>query len=284
MTRFAHIFIVTLCLSCLAHAQVSEPVSSIAGTSWAGIVNSPDAAGRFQDYAYEFEFLPGNKLRWRWRGTVYVNGSWQQNGRDILIQMNDSSSTWQGTIEEDRMSGSSFNKDGYRWKWVLLRQTRPLPPSAQIIPAPGEWISYTSTAGRFGVLMPLEPRVTEQGLEIGGGKLVNNVFLALTQFAVFVVSYADFPPHTSKSGALLDKVRKGVIDGIKGTLISGSNINHKGYRGREFQASSDSGVYTSRIFLVNARLYQLAVVAVPGKVAPEDVQRFLNSFDLRNDQ
>ena len=284
MMRCAAILLLTLCLFCLAHAQVSESVSSVAGTSWAGIVNAPDSAGRFQDYAYEFEFLTGNKLRWRWRGTVYVNGTWQQNGRDILLEMTDSYSTWRGTIEGNRMSGSSFNKEGYKWNWVLLRQTRALTPSAQIIPAPGEWINYSSAAGRFGVLMPAEPRVTEQGLEIGAGKLVNNVFLALTQFAVFSVSYADFPPKTSKSKSLLDNVRKGVINGIKGTLISSSNISHKGHSGREFQASSDSGVYTSRIFLVNSRLYQLVVVAVPGKVSAEDVHRFLNSFDLKLEQ
>jgi hypothetical protein len=281
MKPVAAILILTLSLSCLAPAQVNESVSSVAGTSWAGIVNSPDSAGRFQDYAYEFEFLEGKKLRWRWRGIVYENGTWQQNGRDILLEMNDNYSTWRGTIEGNRMSGSSFNKEGYKWNWVLLRQTRALPPSAQIIPAPGGWISYSSAAGRFGVLLPAEPRVTEQGLNIGARKLVNNVFLALTQFAVFVVSYADFPPNTSKSKSLLDNMRRGVIDGIKGTLISSSNISHKGYPGREFRASSESGLYTSRIFLVNARLYQLVVVAVPGKVSSEDVQRFLNSFDLK---
>lgn len=281
MMRFAAIFILTLSLPCLAPAQVNESVSSVAGTSWAGIVNAPDSAGRFQDYAYEFEFLTGNKLRWRWRGTVYENGTWQQNGRDILLEMHDGFSTWRGTIEGNRMGGNSFNKEGYTWNWVLLRQTQALPPSAQIIPAPGEWISYSSEAGRFGVLMPAEPRVTEQGLEIGGGKLVNNVFLALTQFAVFGVSYADFPPNTSKSKSLLDKVRKGVIDGINGTLTGSSNISHKGYPGREFQASSDRGLYSSRIFLVNARLYQLVVVAVPGKVSDADVHRFLNSFELK---
>lgn len=286
MKRFAATLLLTLCLSCLAHAQVSEsvPVSSVTGTSWAGIVNAPDSAGRFQDSAYEFEFLTGNKLRWRWRGTVYENGTWQQKGRDILIELNDGYSTWQGTFEGNRMNGNSFNKEGYKWNWVLLRQTRALPPSAQIIPAPGEWISYSSAAGRFGVLMPAEPRVTEQGLEIGAEKLVNNVFLALTEFAVFGVSYADFPPNTSKSKSLLDNVRKGVIDGIKGTLISSSNISHKGYPGREFQASSDNGLYTSRIFLVKARLYQLVIVAVPGKVSPADVHRFLDSFDLRMEQ
>lgn len=286
MMRFAAILLLTLCLSCLAHAQASEsvPFSSVAGTSWAGIVNAPDSAGRFQDYAYEFEFLKGNKLRWRWRGSIYENGTWQQDGREILLEMNDGFSTWRGTIEGNRMSGSSFNKEGYKWNWVLLRQTRALPPSAQIIPAAGEWISYSSAAGRFGVSMTAEPRVTEQGLEIGAVKVVNNVFLGLTQFAVFGVSYADYPPNTSKSKSLLDNVRKGVIDGINGTLISSSNISHKGYPGREFQASSDSGLYTSRIFLVNARLYQLVVVAVPGKVSPADVHRFLNSFDLKMEQ
>ena len=182
------------------------------------------------------------------------------------------------------MNGNSFNKDGHKWNWVLLRQTRALSPAAQIIPGPGEWISYSSATGRFAVLTPVEPRVTEQGLEVGGVKVLNNVFLALTQFAVFSVSYADFPPKTSKSKSLLDNVRKGVINGIKGTLISSSNISYKGHSGREFQASSDSGLYTSRIFLVNARLYQLVVVAVPGKVSAEDVHRFLNSFDLRMEQ
>lgn len=286
MIHLAHVLFLTLCFACLAHSQVSEPVSvpNVAGSSWAGIVNAPDSAGRFQDYAYEFEFLTGNKLRWRWRGTVYVNGAWQQNGRDILIEMNDSSATWRGTIEGDRMSGNSFNKQGYKWNWVLLRQTRALPPSAQVIPAPREWVTYSSAAGGFVALMPAEPRVTEQALQIGTEKVANSVFLALTQFAVFVVSYADVPLPTSNSKSILDNVRKGAVVGISGTLISSSNISHKGYPGREFQASSDSGLYTSRIFLVNSRLYQLVVVAVPGKVTTEDVQRFLDSFDLKMDQ
>jgi hypothetical protein len=129
--------------------------------------------------------------------------------------------------------------------------------------------------------MPAEPRATEQGLAIGSGKVVNNVFLSLTQFAVFAVSYADIPPDFAKSKRTLYNIRAGVIDGIRGKLISSSNTSHKGYAGREFQASSDNGIYTSRIFLVNARLYQLVVVAVPGKVSDENVQRFLDSFDLR---
>lgn len=286
MRRFAAILFLTLCFSCDAHSQVTEPVSvpNVTGSSWAGIVNAPDAAGRFQDYAYEFEFLKGNKLKWRWRGTVYVNGTWQQNGRDILLEMNDSSSTWRGTIEGVRMSGNSFNKEGYKWNWVLLRQTRALPSWTRIIPAPGEWTTYSSAAGRFVAFMPAEPRVTEQGLQIGTEKVANNVFLALTQFAVFAVSYADVPLPSSKSKSILDNVRRGVVAGISGKLISSSNISHQGYPGREFQASSESGLYTSRIFLVNSRLYQLVVVAVPGKVAAEDVQRFLDSFDLKRGQ
>lgn len=285
MMRFATISLLTLCLFCLVHAQVAEsvPIPSVAGTAWAGIINAPDSAGRFQDFAYEFEFLAGNKLRWRWRGTVYENATWRQSGRDIHIEMSDGHSTWLGTIEGDRMSGNSANQDGYKWNWVLLRQAQALPRSPQIVPVPSEWIRYSSTPGRFVLLMPAEPRVTEQGVETAVGKLSNNVFLSLTQSAAFVISYADLPPDFNPKG-LLDNVRQGAIDGIKGTLISSSNIKHKGHPGREFQASSEGGIYTSKIFLVKTRIYQLVVVAQPGKVSDADVHRFLNSFDLKTEQ
>jgi hypothetical protein len=268
-------------LSCPAFAQVTDPVSSVAGTFWAGIVNTPDASGKFQDYAYEFEFLDGNKLRWRWRGTIYVNGRWQQKGREILLEMIDNHSTWRGTIEGDRVVGSSLNNHGYKWNWVLLRQTRPLPASTQVIPIPDKWFNYSSRQGDFIAQMPVEPRVTEQALTIDDVQVVNNVALALTQFAVFAVSYADLPPNISGSKNLLDKVRKGVIAGISGKLKSNSNISHKGYAGREFQAIAESGLYTSRIFLVNNRLYQLVVVGVPGKVSADEVTHFLSSFDFK---
>lgn len=267
-------------LSCSTFAQVTDPISSVGGTSWAGIVNTPDASGKFQDYAYEFEFLDGNKLRWRWRGTVYVNGTWQQKGQEILLEMIDNRSTWRGTIEGDRMVGSSLNNQGYKWNWVLLRQTRPLPASTQVIPISEKWVRYSSTSGDFFAQMPVEPRITEQALTIDDVQVVNNVALALTQFAVFAVSYADLPPKISGSKNLLDRVRKGVLAGISGKLISNSNISHKGYPGREFQATADSGLYTSRIFLVNNRLYQLVVVGVPDKVSADEVRFFLSSFDF----
>lgn len=280
MKLLAAILLLMPGLSCLTSAQVTDPVSSVGGSSWAGIVNTPDASGKFQDYAYEFEFLDGNKLRWRWRGTVYVNGTWQQKGQEILLELIDNHSTWRGTIEGDRMVGSSLNNQGYKWNWVLLRQTRPLPASTQAIPIPEKWFKYSSTSGDFIAQMPVEPRITEQALTIDDVQVVNNVALALTQFAVFAVSYADLPPNISGSKNLLDRVRKGVLDGISGKLKSNSNISHKRYPGREFHATAESGLYTSRIFLVNNRLYQLVVVGVPGRVSDDEVRWFLSSFDF----
>ncbi|HET6647314.1 MAG TPA: hypothetical protein VFH01_08305, partial [Pyrinomonadaceae bacterium] len=169
---------------------------------------------------------------------------------------------------------------GYKWNWVLLRQTRPLPASTQAIPIPEKWFKYSSTSGDFIAQMPVEPRITEQALTIDDVQVVNNVALALTQFAVFAVSYADLPPNISGSKNLLDRVRKGVLDGISGKLKSNSNISHKRYPGREFHATAESGLYTSRIFLVNNRLYQLVVVGVPGKVSAVEVRWFLSSFDF----
>lgn len=136
MTRFAATLLLTFCLSCPTHAQVRESVPTVVGTSWAGIVNSPDSAGKFQDYAYEFDFLTGNKLRWRWRGTIYVNGTWQQNGRDILLEMSDSRSTWRGTIDGNRMSGSSLNEDGYKWNWFCFARRGHYHRQRRLFPCP----------------------------------------------------------------------------------------------------------------------------------------------------
>jgi hypothetical protein len=149
-----------------------------------------------------------------------------------------------------------------------------------VIPIPERWFKYSSTSGVFFAQMPVEPRITEQVLTIDDVQVVNNVALSLTQFAVFAVSYADLPPKISGSKNLLDRVRKGVLAGISGKLKSTSNISHKGYPGREFQATADSGLYTSRIFLVNNRLYQLVVVVMPNKVSADEVRFFLSSFDF----
>lgn len=148
----------------------------------------------------------------------------------------------------------------------------------------GEWIKYSSEAGRFSILMPVQPKVQEQPVKTAAGELTNHVFLALKGSAAFAISYADYPQNDADPQKVLDNVRQGAITGIKGTLISGSNITHKGYPGREFQASTEGALYTSRIFLVNNRLYQMVVVAPAGSLTTAEISKYLTSFNLTIDE
>ncbi|HEX8494071.1 MAG TPA: hypothetical protein VF658_14590 [Pyrinomonadaceae bacterium] len=283
MKRLVALSLLTLCLSSLVLAQSSGTLSapSAEGTSWVGTVRAPDSNGDFHDNAYQIDLLSGNRLHWKWNDTLYTNGTWRQNGRSIRMELNDGYSTWLGTIEGNRMSGNSTNKPGHKWSWTLTRRSQPNVVIAPRPQAPAGWILHSSTAGRFSILMPSEPKVQEQPVDTAVGKLINHIFLAQKGSAAFAISYADYPQNNADPQGVLDTVRDGAINGIKGTLVSGKNITHKTFPGREFQASTQGALYTSRIFLVNNRLYQMVVVAPVGHLTDAEVNRFLTSFDLK---
>ncbi|MBD0325596.1 MAG: hypothetical protein ICV68_04155 [Pyrinomonadaceae bacterium] len=285
MRRFVSLSLLILFLSTLALAQTKGGVAdvrSLQGTSWVGTVRAPDSNGEFHDNSYQIDFLPGNQVRWNTNGNVYTNGKWRQNGRSFSLELNDGYSTWLGTIEGDRISGNSINKLGHKWTWSLSRKgSRDMGGGTPITQPTGGWIKYTSNEGRFSVLMPVQPKVSSQPVDTAAGKLINNVVLSQTTTAAYAVSYADYPQNNADPQTVLDSVRSGAINGIKGTLISGKNITHKGFPGREFQASTEGALYTSRIFLVNNRLYQMVVVAPANQSSATDVNKFLTSFDLR---
>ncbi|MGH9966663.1 MAG: hypothetical protein ACREBG_02355 [Pyrinomonadaceae bacterium] len=279
--RFASSSLLTLFLFCLVHAQATgrSGAASVEGSVWSGSIRAPQEDGKLVESFYRCEFLVGNRLQCRYSGTTYTNNTWHQTGRAIRMEMNDGYSTWLGTIDGDRMSGNSANKIGHTWSWVLTRQTQePGTTRTTLLP---EWIKYSSAAGRFTILIPVEPKFTENQVDSAVGKLVNNVYMALTDAGAFAISYADYPANNADPQAVLDNVLDGAIKGIKGTSISSTNITHKGHPGREFQASTEGSVYTSRIFLVNNRLYQIVVVTAPGKVSAAEINRYLTSFDLK---
>lgn len=279
MKRLVALSFITLLLASVTLAQTAS-VPSVEGTTWTGTVRAPDSNGKFNDNEYVIEFLPGNRLHWNWNGTEYTNATWQQTGRAIRIEMNNGYSTWLGTIERNRMSGTSVNKLGHKWDWVLTQRVELI---TQAIPAPG-WINYSSRTGRFSIMMPAEPTLQEQPVDTAAGKLMNYVFLSQKGSAAFAISYADYPQNDADPQGVLDRVRDGAVTGIKGTLVSGKNITHKGYPGREFQASTQGALYTSRIFLVKDRLYQMVVVAPATQLSAAETNRFLTSFDLKIDE
>jgi hypothetical protein len=268
MKRPLAILLLVLSLVCMSHREISGQSPSVEGTVWEGRVKLPDANGNVQEHPYIFEFLPNHKLP--------PAGTWQQTGSNIRMEVNGGASTWIGTIEAGRMSGTAVNRRGHRWSWVLN-------PRGQSKLNPGVWATYSSVAGRFSMLFPGQPILKEQPVDSTAGKVTNYVLVASLGSTAFLASYADYPPLNDDPQAVLDRVRDGAVSGVKGTLTKSIAITLKGYPGREFQASGEDMRATFRIYLVNNRLYQMAVVCPPD--APTDqVRDFLNSFDLKLDK
>jgi hypothetical protein len=150
---------------------------------------------------------------------------------------------------------------------------------AQNKPAAIEWITHKSTEGRFSMLFPGQPTLREQEVDSARGKLVNYVVYASTDKAAFLASYADYPPLTEDPQAVLDRVRGGVVDGMKGTLVKSEAITLQTVPGRQFEISYENRLAHCRIYLAKNRLYQIVAIRLATE-SKEESTKFLNSFAI----
>lgn len=155
-------------------------------------------------------------------------------------------------------------------------------------PDPSLWSEFVSEEGRFKMLMPSKPLVQTLTLESGQGKIVYHSFVAKNGGIVGLVNYADLPnasdPALSKE--IFDEVRDQFLKQLEGKLQGEKTISLDGHRGREIKFNMYGGEGTIRVYLVNERLYQVAITifTMPGKSEAgkynDDVKRFLDSFQI----
>jgi hypothetical protein len=152
---------------------------------------------------------------------------------------------------------------------------------------PAPWEKFSSPEGRFTLLMPAKPTVSTRDVDTKVGKLTLYSYAAGNSVAFFGGSFADYPTaarDVAHAEEVLDGVRDGVLKGSESKLISEKKISVKGHPGREFTASGKVNetdvIYAWRIYLVDRRLYQLAVGTLVKDSNHPDVAKFLTSFDL----
>jgi hypothetical protein len=148
-----------------------------------------------------------------------------------------------------------------------------------------EFKPLTSSEGGFSVEMPGEPKHESKSTETAAGPIQFQMYsVELSSGSVaYIVSYNDYPKALvtfGKPDSLLDGVVEGAV-GKGRTVKSQRNVALEGHPGREFTAVLASGHdYSSRVFLVKERLYQLNVVSEPGKGDEQEKLRFFDSFKL----
>jgi hypothetical protein len=160
--------------------------------------------------------------------------------------------------------------------------------AAIALQAPGK--PFVSQAGGFRATLPGTPKEQKQAVDTAAGKIDINIFLHEDNDVATTVMYSDYPEAMMKL-ADPDKVLEGGVDGAikntKGDLLSKRDISINGYPGKEFEAAmvAPNGqklIYRARIYLVNARLYQLIQAGPRDSLTPKQSQDFFKSFSLTN--
>jgi len=89
------------------------PADTLVGTTW---------DGQGLDGAITFEFLAGGTLRYTTDEQTFENGTWEQTGNVVSLQMNERFAEWSGRIGAARMAGSAHNRAGRQWNWQADRR------------------------------------------------------------------------------------------------------------------------------------------------------------------
>ena len=97
--------------------------------------------------------------------------------------------------------------------------------------------------------------------------------------------YNDFPEsiiRENTADALFDGGRDAAFASAGSRLLTEENISLNGHPGRElnFEIRGGEGMVRSRVYLVGRRLYQIIWTGPSDKALLENVDEFLNSFEL----
>lgn len=148
---------------------------------------------------------------------------------------------------------------------------------------------YVSNTGKFKIQFPVS-NPTTNNQDINLGENLNSTLYTFSyesSTVLYMVSYNDYPQEIMKNLDVkesLNGAEKGFNKSMELTSYQKSNINieknRKKYSGI-FYKSSGKGKYVAvKVFLIENRLYQLAIMNMEGVVAQKDINDFLNSFEI----
>jgi hypothetical protein len=156
---------------------------------------------------------------------------------------------------------------------------------------PTGWTTYNSSEGRYSVLFPGKPELSEQDASARTGEKLAEYFAICTDpdggsDVVYDVAYFDLGPTM---GFSFDESRDGLLQAGHATLQSEKTIQLGSYAGREIKASANSSGkdfnLVARIILVENRVYLIQFVcpkSFESASAAEKSAKFFDSFALAN--
>ena len=98
---------------------------------------------------------------------------------------------------------------------------------------------------------------------------------------VFLVGWVDYhPTFNFNKQSELEANRDNFVKGVGATLLSTRTTTIDGYQALEFKAENEEKIFTSRVYMVGRRPYQIVIGLPKGQDNAASVDLFLNSFKV----
>ncbi len=148
-----------------------------------------------------------------------------------------------------------------------------------------EWQSFESEDGRFSVSFPGTPEEQVESVTTAIGTIETQFFVVTQKDMAYSVNLADYPPEVIAAEdiqQMLDGARDGAVSNVNGELLEEKELVLNGHPGREFKVKVEDEdiVVRARIYLVNERLYVVQALSTERLASSEDIEKFLDSFQL----
>jgi|GEM_PF-3949823 len=168
----------------------------------------------------------------------------------------------------------------------MVEQPTAVPGDAGIGAAPEGWQEITSQKDGFSVLLPAKPKRAIVSSDKTMETINNSVQDGNTVYSVLAFNLKDPALTKAKPETLLQLVKKSILAGQQGDVVSEKPIQLGSYTGYEILISEpkskdlpDGGQIVMRLYLAGKRLY-VAMAITAGQDTPPEVTPFLNSFKV----
>lgn len=159
-------------------------------------------------------------------------------------------------------------------------------PNALLAQAPKavDWKEYSSTEGKFSILLPGTPTTGRRHAGEDSPDSVTYVVNVQLGQQAWSVAYFDEPSEPTNVEAikkLFDRTRKYRERSEYHHLVSEKDYEVSGYPARDLKIRFDydkKRIELTRIILVKQRVYEVTLVTFAGSTDTEDVRRYFDSF------
>ena len=155
-----------------------------------------------------------------------------------------------------------------------------------------KWEEFTLPNGQFVVSMPGKPTSQTIPLNSNGETFVAHILGFDKEDESYAVGYLEFPNRvddSTKAKSFFDQLADKEVSKVGGKLISQTDIEITGYRGREVTMEVADGFWVDRFYLVGRRIYFISAFAAKTSSAAKEItteqnaliRKYLESFKLK---